>query len=98
MKNKFSKYLTGFRKCHNAQHSLLRMIESWNVQLNNGGKVGAIIMDLSKAFDNLNHNLLLTNLKLTDLKAIQLSFSVATFLADTNVVKYITLSVNGKEF
>ena len=26
-------------------------------------KVGAIIMDLSKAFDSLNHNVLLTKLK-----------------------------------
>ena len=28
MQNKFSKYLTGFRKNHNTQNSLLRMIES----------------------------------------------------------------------
>ena len=36
MQNKFSKYLTGFRKNHNTQNSLLRMIESWKVRLNNG--------------------------------------------------------------
>ena len=39
------------------------MIESWKVQLNNVTKVGAIITDLSKAFDSLNHNALLTKLK-----------------------------------
>ena len=39
MQNKFSKYLTGFRKNHNTQNSLLRMIESWKVRLNNGSKV-----------------------------------------------------------
>ena len=39
MQNKFSKYLTGFRKYHNTQNSLLRMIESWKVRLNNGSKV-----------------------------------------------------------
>ena len=33
--NKFSKYLTGFRKNHNTQNSLLRMIESWKTNLNN---------------------------------------------------------------
>ena len=49
MQNKFSKYLTGFWKNHNTQKSLLRMIESWKVTLNNGSKVGVIIMDLSKA-------------------------------------------------
>ena len=33
------------------------MIETCCVMLNKGNKVGAIIMDLSKAFDTLNHNL-----------------------------------------
>ena len=63
MQNKFSKYLTDFRKNYNTQNSLLRMIESWKVRLNNGSKVGVIIMDLSKAFDSLNHELLLAKLK-----------------------------------
>ena len=63
MQNKFSKYLTGFRKNHNTQNSLLRMIESWKFSLKNGSKVGVITMDLSKAFDSLNHELLLIKLK-----------------------------------
>ena len=63
MQNKFSQYLTGFRKNHDTQNSLFRMIESWKVRLNNESKVRIIIMDLSKAFDSLNHKLLLTKLK-----------------------------------
>ena len=62
IENKFSKYLTCVRKNYNTQNSLLRMIESWTAKLNDGSKVGVIIMDLSKAFDSLNHNLLLVNL------------------------------------
>ena len=58
IENKFSKYLTGFRKNHNTQNSLLRMIESWKVKLNNGSIIGIILMDLSKAFDSLNYDLL----------------------------------------
>ena len=50
------------------QHSLLRMIEPWEDQLTNGTKFSALIMDLSKAFDSLNHNLLLTKLKAYRLK------------------------------
>ena len=63
IENKFSKYLTGFRKNHNTQNSLLRMIESWKAKLNNGSKVGVIITDLSKAFDSLNHDLSLAKLE-----------------------------------
>ena len=45
------------------QNSLLRIIKSWKVRLNNGSKAGVIIMDLSKAFNNLNHELPLIKLK-----------------------------------
>ena len=67
MENKFSKYLTGFRKNHNIPNSLLRMIESWKAKLNNGSKVGVIIMDLLKAFNSLNHDLLLAKFPAYDL-------------------------------
>ena len=63
MKNKFSSYLCELRKNHNAQYSLLKMIENWKKQLDNGEKVGVIFMDLSKAFDTINHSLLLAKLK-----------------------------------
>ena len=63
MEPKLSKYLAGFRGKHNIQHAFLKMIETWRAMRNKTNKVGAIIMDLSKAFDMLNHNLLLCKLK-----------------------------------
>ena len=63
MKNKFSKFLTGFRKNHSTQNALLNMIEKWKANLNNGNKIAVLIMDLSKAFDTLDHSLLLSKLK-----------------------------------
>ena len=63
MKNQFSPYLCGFRKNHNAQYSLLKVIENWKKQSGNDEKVGLIFMNLSKAFDTINHTLLLAKLK-----------------------------------
>ena len=49
---------TGLRKNQNEQHCLLRMLEKWKGALNKDNFVYAIFMGLSKAFENLNHDLL----------------------------------------
>ena len=48
---------------HSTQYALLKMIETWKTKLNMGHKVGIIYMDLSEAFDSLNHELLIAKLK-----------------------------------
>ena len=63
MKDKVSIIVTGFRKGHSGQHSLLIMTEKWKRGLDENMKVGAVFMNLSKAFDILNHRLLLASLK-----------------------------------
>ena len=60
---KLSKYLCGFRKGYSTQHSLLDLLNKWKRSLHNKGKIGAVLMDLSKAFDCLPHDLLIAKLK-----------------------------------
>ena len=57
-----SPYLCGYRKGYNSQYALLVMIEKWKLSLDNGGLAGGILMDLSKAFDTINHQLLISKL------------------------------------
>ena len=58
----FFKLQCGFRKGFNAQHCLLAMIEKWRETLDKGGETGAVLTDLSKAFDCTDHNLLIAKL------------------------------------
>ena len=58
----FSKNQCGFRQGHSAQHSLLVMIEKWKESLDKGGLAGALMTDLSKAFDCLKYDLFIAKL------------------------------------
>ena len=60
--NIMSKFQCGFRKGFNAQDCLIVMIEKWKRMLDKGGTCGALLTDLSKAFDCLPHDLLLAKL------------------------------------
>ena len=57
-----SPFMCGYRKGFSTQHALIALIEKWKVSLDNKGFAGAILMDLSKAFDTINHELLIAKL------------------------------------
>ena len=58
-----SPYLFGYRKGYGTQHCLLVMIEMWRKALDEKKVAGAILTDLSKAFDCLSHDLLIAKLE-----------------------------------
>ena len=60
--NIFSKYQCGFRKGFSTQQCLLAMLEKWKRSVDNSKMFGALLTNLSKAFDCLDHELLIAKL------------------------------------
>ena len=63
MENPLSPYLFGFRKGHSTEQCLITMLENWKKALDGRKQVGAVLTDLSKAFDCLNHDLLIAKIE-----------------------------------
>ena len=55
-------YLCGYRKGFGNQQVLLSLIEKWKIVLDLKGYGGAVLTDVSKAFDTINHDLLIAKL------------------------------------
>ena len=65
----FHNYLAAFRKSFGCATTLLRLAEDWKKDLDKQQYVGAVLMDLSKAFDCLPHDLILAKLNAYGLSA-----------------------------
>ena len=53
--------LAAFRKSYSCESVLIRLVEDWKALLEKQQVVGAMLLDLSKAFDCLPHRLLIAN-------------------------------------
>ena len=57
-----SDHISAYRKGYSCQNVLLKLTDDWRHHLDNNEIVGAVLMDLSKAFDCLPHELLVAKL------------------------------------
>ena len=56
-------FLCSYRQGFSTQHALIKLIESWRQSLDSRGYNGAVLTDLSKTFDTINHELLIATLQ-----------------------------------
>ena len=60
--DKFFPSQCGFREGYSSQHSPLVMIEKFKESIDKGNAIGALLTDLTKAFDCTDHTLFIANL------------------------------------
>ena len=88
----YSKFVSACRKSYSSNHVLLRLIESWKKSLDNKNIVGTVLMDLSKAFDCIPHDLLVAKLH-----AYGLSNDAVTFIYSYLKRRKQGVKINGTE-
>lgn len=65
---------SGFRSCHSTETALIALADSWLRAINEGELVGCVLVDFRKAFDLVDHKLLLEKLRLYKLSNLCLSW------------------------
>ena len=73
MQKVLNKIVCGFRKAHSTQHALFRLLQAWQKELDNSGNEGTILMDLSKVYDCIPHDLLIVKFEAYGLDKVSLN-------------------------
>ena len=58
----FSPFISAYRKSYSTQQVLIRLLAEWREKLDKNFIVGTVLMDLSKAFDCISHDLIIAKL------------------------------------
>ena len=58
-----SKFQSGFRPKHSTVTALIQMCDNWLENMDNGKLNGVIFLDIKKAFDSINHGILLNKMR-----------------------------------
>ena len=69
-----SKFISAYRKSYSTNHVLIHLIGNWKKSLDEKKFDGAVLMDLSKVFDSIHHDLLIAKIY-----AYRFSINAVTF-------------------
>ena len=62
MNKLLSPFISTYRELYNTKHVPIRLIEEWRKNLDNNYFIGAVLIDLSKTFDCIAHDLVIAKL------------------------------------
>ena len=72
--NIIAKNQSGFRRNHSTETSLLQSTETWLKSMDQGQINGVIFLDLKKAFDTVDHQILLSKLQAYGIRGLTLKW------------------------
>jgi hypothetical protein len=84
----FYKYQSGFRKHHSCQTALTAMCDEWKEAVNKTLVTGAVFLDLKKAFDLIDHNILIKKFDCY-FRSLNVSSFVKSYLENRNQCVHI---------
>ena len=89
---------SGFRQKHSCQTALVKLIDQWMTCIDQGDFVGALFVDFKKAFDLVDHSILLNKLSLYKIDQLSLKWFFSylscrkqTIISDNDASEYATI-------
>jgi hypothetical protein len=93
----FFEFQSGFRKNHSCNTALTRMCDTWLSAINRSEITGVVFLDFKKAFDLVDHSILLDKLKLYTKSEATVLF-LKSFLSDRSQRVVLNATFSFQEF